>query len=198
MIALAKKTDPKTGRYHVASAENLPFQNRAFDLVTAFGSFHWFSPLEATKELSRVLKPNGWFFIVQKRDVGDFRPGCLKALTPYFTHRDPSHAPRDDDIVGMLRDHAFTEFTHYTIETTEYFTLTRALSFLQSVWEWNLVQQSDHADALHALEAYCGERIGRNGFIARPICIVVLGARRSKRLSPLASLLARSRAGSRR
>lgn len=48
------------GNVMVADAENLPFRDRAFDIVYSFGVLHHTPDIEkAVKEIHRVLKPNG-------------------------------------------------------------------------------------------------------------------------------------------
>ena len=50
-------------KYQKANAENLPFGNSSFDLITAGLAMHWFDQPAFLKEASRVLMPNGWLII---------------------------------------------------------------------------------------------------------------------------------------
>jgi len=59
--------------YVIAPAEKLPFANGTFPAVTAFSAFHWFCNDGAVSEIKRILKPNGIFFVANKKDVGDFK-----------------------------------------------------------------------------------------------------------------------------
>jgi ubiquinone/menaquinone biosynthesis C-methylase UbiE len=58
MIALAPEEDGV--RYFVAAAENLPFEQNEFDLLTVSQVFHWLDPSGFLEEANRVLRPNGW------------------------------------------------------------------------------------------------------------------------------------------
>lgn len=58
MMSHAAK-DPKI-TYQVAKAEDLPFDDSSFDLVTAGLALHWFDQPVFLKEAHRVLKPGGW------------------------------------------------------------------------------------------------------------------------------------------
>ena len=49
----------------VGNASSLPFKNSSFDSVISINSFYYFeNPFESSKEVSRVLKKNGRFFLV--------------------------------------------------------------------------------------------------------------------------------------
>lgn len=45
--------------YRVSPAENTPFANGSFDLVTVATAVHWFDQEKFHQEVERVLKPNG-------------------------------------------------------------------------------------------------------------------------------------------
>ena len=58
MIALAPK---KNGvKYFVAPAENLPFEENEFDIITLSQVFHWLDRDKFLAEANRVLRPGGW------------------------------------------------------------------------------------------------------------------------------------------
>ena len=46
--------------YEVASAEKLPFEDDAFELISAGLAFHWFDQPKFLREAARVLVPLGW------------------------------------------------------------------------------------------------------------------------------------------
>ncbi|ORY02506.1 S-adenosyl-L-methionine-dependent methyltransferase [Basidiobolus meristosporus CBS 931.73] len=56
-IAEAYKADNIT--YSVGIAEELPFEDASFDLITVAEAAHWFNTERFFKEVKRVLKPNG-------------------------------------------------------------------------------------------------------------------------------------------
>ncbi len=45
-------------------AEELPFPDGEFDVVTAVSAFHWFANSSSIREVARLLKPQGYYFIV--------------------------------------------------------------------------------------------------------------------------------------
>lgn len=58
MIALAPKESGV--KYSVAPAENLPFEENEFDIVTVSQVFHWLDKDKFFAEAKRVLRPDGW------------------------------------------------------------------------------------------------------------------------------------------
>ncbi|MGH8015984.1 MAG: class I SAM-dependent methyltransferase, partial [Candidatus Zixiibacteriota bacterium] len=71
MLAIAAK-HPKI-KYQKANAENLPFGNMTFDLITVGLAMHWFDQIKFLKEAARVLLPNGWLVIYNN----EFKPELI-------------------------------------------------------------------------------------------------------------------------
>ncbi|KMY53788.1 SAM-dependent methyltransferase [Bacillus sp. FJAT-27231] len=63
----ANKVDVETGKVHIeqASVTDIPFPENSFDIITAFQTHYFWSDLEnSVKEVFRVLKQEGCFFII--------------------------------------------------------------------------------------------------------------------------------------
>lgn len=61
MLAQAAKHPKVT--YKISSAENMPFDNNSFDLITVGLAMHWFDQPKFLNEAHRVLKANSWLVI---------------------------------------------------------------------------------------------------------------------------------------
>jgi ubiquinone/menaquinone biosynthesis C-methylase UbiE len=65
--------------FQKATAENLPFQELEFDLITVCSGVHWFQIDSFLKESHRILKENAWlvlydnFFISEMQEVPSFK-----------------------------------------------------------------------------------------------------------------------------
>lgn len=60
---LEQATRDPSIQYLKASAENLPFVEASFDLLTVALAFHWFDRASFLSEAYRVLVPHGWLII---------------------------------------------------------------------------------------------------------------------------------------
>jgi ubiquinone/menaquinone biosynthesis C-methylase UbiE len=56
---LAHATPHPKVQYSIAPAEQTPFRDQSFDLVTVATAVHWFDQEKFHREVGRVLKPNG-------------------------------------------------------------------------------------------------------------------------------------------
>jgi ubiquinone/menaquinone biosynthesis C-methylase UbiE len=113
MAALCELTNVET---RPADAENLPFDDDSFDLLTCRIAFHHFPhPQQAVNEFARVLKPGGVLGFTDNVTVDD------KAAAQYYNDyeklRDPSHywVPSLPELQGML------EAAGFEIEATRQF-----------------------------------------------------------------------------
>jgi ubiquinone/menaquinone biosynthesis C-methylase UbiE len=86
--AAARGLQVKT-RQH--AAEQFPYADASFDLVTCRVAAHHFSSPDAfVGETARVLKPGGWFILIDG-SVEDDQPEAEEWLHQVEKYRDPSH-----------------------------------------------------------------------------------------------------------
>lgn len=72
MLKIALK--PNAIKYIRASAEDLPFENNYFDLITISSGVHWFDIDEFLSEAKRVLKSNAWLVLYENHFISEM-PG---------------------------------------------------------------------------------------------------------------------------
>lgn len=72
-------------------AEELPYPNESFDLVTCrVAPHHFSSPTDFVRETARVLRPGGWFLLIDG-SVEDDQPEAEEWMHQVEKLRDPSH-----------------------------------------------------------------------------------------------------------
>jgi len=103
---LAAERGIDTVTFRQGDVERLPFADGSFDLVTSrYSAHHYPHPLEALREVARVLAPGGVFLLV---DVVAPEAAAADAfLNRIETLRDPSH----------VRDHTVVQW-HDILETS--------------------------------------------------------------------------------
>lgn len=60
-------------RYVEAPAEDLPFEDRSFRLITVALAFHWFDRSRFLAEARRVLEPSGWLVVYDSGFFGEMK-----------------------------------------------------------------------------------------------------------------------------
>ncbi|HEY0456083.1 MAG TPA: class I SAM-dependent methyltransferase [Verrucomicrobiae bacterium] len=76
---------------HQHAAEQFPYSDGTFDLVTCrVAAHHFSSPEDFIRETARVLKPGGWFLLIDG-SVEDEQPEAEEWLHQVEKLRDPSH-----------------------------------------------------------------------------------------------------------
>ena len=85
----AERSLTVTTRLH--PAEDFPYTDARFDLVTCrIAAHHFSSPPDFVRETARVLKPGGWFLLIDG-SIGDDQPEAEEWLHRVEKLRDPSH-----------------------------------------------------------------------------------------------------------
>ena len=160
--------------FAAAAAELLPFSDRQFDFITAFGTFHWWWNVPgACKSMKRVLKPEGSFVVVNKNDTSPFRI-TLRTIISEVTSTMPSDKKKAYDPVKILEEKGW-QVTTRLFESNEEFNKDELWNQIRSMSVWNAVTlQTEHA-VTQKIEEYIAPRF-RDGKFHRPISVnVVVG-----------------------
>ncbi len=102
--------------FKLADAENLPFDDASFDIVSCRFSFHHFpNPLKALGGVKRVLKENGCFVLADPISSEDSQKS--KAHNEFEKLADPSHVKMYavSEIKRMLKTAGFNKVTKHQI-----------------------------------------------------------------------------------
>jgi len=67
-----------------ASAENTTLADASVDIITAAESYHWFDNEIAKKEFKRILKPNGYVFLIWNVFAGDAYEEEMNAISDFY------------------------------------------------------------------------------------------------------------------
>ncbi|KAM9990250.1 hypothetical protein ACTFIY_006300 [Dictyostelium cf. discoideum] len=76
-------------------ATKLPFENDSIDCICSAQAFHWFANIESIKEISRVLKPNGVFFLLWNHIDEELTPEISQAMKLFKFYQNDS--PKFED-----------------------------------------------------------------------------------------------------
>jgi ubiquinone/menaquinone biosynthesis C-methylase UbiE len=174
-IEMAKKEGPRNIHYFTAPNSTIPLVSNVADIVTLFDKFHcFFEDQKRMKEIKRVLKRNGVFFIVNKDEVGGFTIGFREKLEELlkrsFSDGKQYYNPR-----SVLEQNSFQKITTRHFQLKERFTLKDALHAVQAIVRWKTIPESRRAEVARLLENHIHEnRI--EGEIARLMNVEVITA----------------------
>ena len=108
---LVKKAKKKYGRkknnitFECSNAKSLPFPNNNFTKACSVNSiFYWDAPMQALREMYRVLMPNGRFVLVMTDKNSLKGKGFAKTGLNLF---------ESQEVVDMLHDAGFSEIMNY-------------------------------------------------------------------------------------
>ncbi len=133
MLSLA----PRDGRirYVRASAEDLPFAEESFDLITVSEAIHWFERDAFLYEASRVLRPSGWLIVYGFRSGGGMKdnPDYDRWFDEEFAPRYPT-PPRNWDRLteAEARRHGFALVGQEGCTHEASFSLEEQVNYLMS------------------------------------------------------------------
>jgi ubiquinone/menaquinone biosynthesis C-methylase UbiE len=140
-------------------ANELPFSDEQFDVVTASSAFHWFANPSSIKEVARILKPQGYYFIIGSES----RLKTNKPLDPIkvniariLEEAGVSPKPKKDVIppAEALEKQGFKIITETTVPYVNYYTKQEFLERIQSYSSWNLVKESQRDQILRKIDQY--------------------------------------------
>lgn len=111
MLEAAKQLLDSEPRFRAvrATAEATSLEDHSYDAVTAAQAFHWFRRDEARAEFQRILKPQGWVFLVWNErlsDTSEFARGYEEILKDLATdyamtrHRNTS----DEELLAWFQN----------------------------------------------------------------------------------------------
>ena len=172
MIRQAKMDNQYRIDYKVAPAETQPSVSHQFDAVTAFSAFHWFANKESLGEIKRVLKPNGFFFAINKNEVEDFKREN-KRILQQFAERELPDAKKEYDPAVILRERGFRSIDKKSFPVTEYFSPSEAVEYVQTMSIWNLVPENKRSEALKKFSEHF-KQITRGGKVERGLKVVIV------------------------
>lgn len=161
----------------------LPFADEQFDVVTAASAFHWFSNPSSIKEVARILKPNGYYFVIGgKSRYPSLKPDIIKENIEKIYKEFGVIKPRKvvDTIGDVLEEQGFKTIVDATVPYVMYYTKQEYLHRIQSQSTWNLVKEAQRAPLLKKFEQYLDTVMDKQGLIKKEGSVTVTLAQKVK------------------
>lgn len=176
MVAEAQKQCHEHIHYIVSDAEQLPFSTQLFDAVTCFSSFHWFATKTAGEEIKRVLKKEGFLFIINKFEEKDFLYDFEKIIEEKVDIALPN-PHKDYHPLDFVQSCGFHDVQETFFRAQERYLTEKALVCLQSRSYWNLVPKEKQKEVLAACKKIFQEKYPTKQILVRDLKIIVVSGR---------------------
>lgn len=186
MLKEAMATNPEELPLKYVQADisvGLPFSNGQFDVVTASSAFHWFSNSSSIQEVARILKPQGYYFIlgggksrteIKKENPVDEK---IKAMLKDVGAVEPTE--KYSVIADLLEAEGFNIIVDTAVPTENNYTKDEYLNLIQSRSIWNKVPEGERPALIEKIDQYLETVLNENGFIKiEGNVTVVLGQKR--------------------
>jgi SAM-dependent methyltransferase len=151
-------------RYECAPAENLPFAEASFDLVTAGLAFHWFDSGAFLEEAGRVLTGSGWLVLYNSWFTGEMREEAAFRdwFRDDFLQRYPS-PPRAPASVSpdQARAHALAVVGSQSLETAVEMTLDQFIDYELSTT--NIIHAVREGEPIEDAQSWLQAAVARAG-----------------------------------
>lgn len=162
----------------------LPFPDEEFDVVTASSAFHWFSNPTSVREVARILKPQGYYFIVG----GKSRKGKNKSHATIKEHvrqilKEAGVPPKPNkyaiSTVDALEGQGFNIIIDTEVPFAQEYTKKEFLALIQSQTSWNLVPEAQKEQVLKKIDQYLDTLLNSDGKLKEEGFVsVILGQKR--------------------
>ena len=183
--AQAANTPACTIKYIQADiALGLPFSDEQFDVVTAASAFHYFSNPSSTKEVARILKPNGYYFIIggKNRYQESKKPDIVnenieRIISEFGVARAAKKNP--PTVADLLEEQGFKIIVDATVPYVNYYTKQEYLHRIQSQSMWNLVKETQRSALLKKIDQYLDTVVDKQGIIKKDGSVTVVLAQKT-------------------
>lgn len=148
--------------------DGLPFQDADFDAVSAMSAFHWFSNPSSIKEIERILKPNGYFFVIggggsSNENQNPVRETINKMVQETYGKELPE---KKVDPAKILEAEGFKIIVNTKVKRIDSYSKEQYLAFIQSLSSWNLIKNSPKVEELiKKISQYLDTVVNKDGKI---------------------------------
>lgn len=177
MVKVALNHEQENVAYGFGDVRKIPYMKGAFDLVTAFTAFHWFTDKPALKEIKRVLKTTGKLVTIQPRHTAPHGSDMRLILQRELKKEIPasySIAPFEES----LAKGGFRVISQKTFKDVHKYTLDEYLVLLQTYSIWSSVPVPERVRMLKILKKHFSTKV-EGGFIydTRDVEVIIAEAR---------------------
>jgi ubiquinone/menaquinone biosynthesis C-methylase UbiE len=164
-------------------SQGLPFPDEEFQVVTASSAFHWFANPSSIKEVRRILKPHGYYFIisVKGRHTSPSTEPIKVQIKKIFAEFGIPPKPNKYSLSSLenLQEGGFKIIADTLIPATTYYTKQEYLNHIQSLSNWNLVKEAQRETLLKKIGNYLDTVLDSQGQLKIQGTVTVIMAQKN-------------------
>jgi len=153
--------------YSVADAENLPFPDKTFDVVTVGTAFHWFVNTKAISEIKRVLKDGGLLFIfwtLTTKEIPEEDQIPASIFRSYNWERVPQKLRDLDHVSNFLIENGLGEVKTVRLPFTYNTTVEERVGLQTTASSYELLSSDDKVKFLNDVEEALRRNLGNRPY----------------------------------
>lgn len=174
-------------------ADELPFPDEEFDVVTAVSAFHWFANSSSVREVARLLKPRGYYFIVggmsnkNKKVINPIKQQIKLIIQEVLGQ--PIPKKEIGSVVERLESEGYFKVLMNTSVSYQHeYTKEEYLNAIKSRSLWHFVKDSPQREVvLKRIDQYLDSLIDREGKIKEEGAVEVTLAQKVDILLPVSA-----------
>jgi ubiquinone/menaquinone biosynthesis C-methylase UbiE len=149
--------------YVCSSAEKMPFEDHAFDLIISGAAFHWFANKKALNEIKRVLKKDGVYVAFWVLQVKNNKPAIGQELYKAYKWKGIPGKLRDLEYIKTLFKKS--DFKNVGVDTVPFLekkTLGEELGNLRTNSTYALLSVGDKKEFMKGMRTEYKKVLGKN------------------------------------
>ncbi len=147
--------------YVQGSAEKLPFEKESFDVIISGAAFHWFATAKAMKEIQRVLRKNGMYFVFWTQNIKSNKPTIGDEIYKKYKFKGIPQKLRDPKFVkDLFLKAGFLKVKIMKIPYTEKKTLGETIGLIKTNSGYAVLSSADKKKFIQEIEKEYKKALG--------------------------------------
>lgn len=171
MLIEARKSAKKNKlpiEYTEGRAEKLPFEKEHFDIIISGAAFHWFATSKAMKEIKRVLKHDGMYFVFWTQNKKDKKPTIGYELYKKYKFQGiPKNLRDPESIKNIFSTNGFKKVNIIKFPYIETKTIKETLGLIKTNSGYAVLSEEEKKIFMKEMEKEYKEKLGKNMNILR-------------------------------
>ncbi len=166
MLIEARKSGKKNHLpivYKKGSAEKIPFKKENFDVILSGAAFHWFATTKAMREIKRVLRKDGMYFVFWTQNIKSKKPTIGHELYKKYGFKGIPKDLRDPEFIkNIFMKNGFKKVNITKIPYTETKTINGTIGLIKTNSGYAVLSEENKNIFIKEMEKEYKKKLGKN------------------------------------